>query len=135
MGAIPPRHAKRVLECVVDIVMSHPKMAEMSFGEIVKEAVCLVSYSKLKLTNIRISPPRLYICGVQPAELSETPFLPVLLVKSLQSDNAEMQATTVVGVCKLFLCGIWFNDEASRQPPSPIPFTDGHVNHFRLWKH
>jgi hypothetical protein len=52
LGAIPPRHAKRVLECIVDIVMSHPKMTEMSFGEIVKEAVCLVGYSKLKLTNL-----------------------------------------------------------------------------------
>ncbi|KIM27959.1 hypothetical protein M408DRAFT_16414 [Serendipita vermifera MAFF 305830] len=84
LGAIPPGHSNKVLECISDIVMAHPKMTEMTFGDIVKEA---------------------------PHELSGTPFLPVLLVKSLQAENTEVQATTALGICKLFLCGIWFNDE------------------------
>lgn len=38
-GGIPPRHIKGVLECVADIVMSHPKMTDLPFREVVKESV------------------------------------------------------------------------------------------------
>jgi hypothetical protein len=38
-GGIPPRHIKGVLECVVDIVISHTKMTDLPFQEVVKESV------------------------------------------------------------------------------------------------
>ncbi|PVF94264.1 hypothetical protein CPB86DRAFT_713554 [Serendipita vermifera] len=84
LGAIPPQHVAKILECIVDIAMSHAGTAELTFGEVVKDA---------------------------PAEITESPFLPVLLIKWLQSDHPMIQSTAVVGVCKLFLCGMWYNDE------------------------
>lgn len=55
-GGIPPRHAKGVLECIADIVMSHPKLADVSFGEVVKEAVSLKIEPFYRLTVVPIHP-------------------------------------------------------------------------------
>ena len=43
-GGIPPHHIKGVLECVADIVMSHTKMTDLRFQDVVKESVRFAFY-------------------------------------------------------------------------------------------
>ncbi|KAG8831455.1 hypothetical protein FRC17_003118 [Serendipita sp. 399] len=49
MGAVPPQHSNRALQCVIDIVMAHPSMGTLTFGELVKEAVITGAFIRLCL--------------------------------------------------------------------------------------
>ncbi|KAG8801376.1 hypothetical protein FRC16_000632 [Serendipita sp. 398] len=84
MGAIPSRHAERVLQCVFDIIMTHPSMGMLEFGELIKEA---------------------------PSHIAGRPFLADVLIKSLQAEDQGVQATAAIGISKLMLCKIWLSKE------------------------
>lgn len=84
MGAVPPFHAPRVLDCLFDILVTHPQTVALTFSGVIKEI---------------------------PAELASMPFLPTILVKSLQSGDENVQAKATLGVCKLHLTRIWCSEE------------------------
>ncbi|KAG8830707.1 hypothetical protein FRC18_007702 [Serendipita sp. 400] len=84
MGAVPSRHSETILQCVFDIIMTHPSMGKLEFGELIKEA---------------------------PAHIAGRPFLSDVLIKSLQSEDQGVQAAAAIGVSKLMLCKIWLSKE------------------------